>query len=53
MIVVMEPDIPEAAVEAVLSHLTRAQFDVHRSSGQRRTILGVVGEVTDLGPHPG
>jgi 3-deoxy-7-phosphoheptulonate synthase len=47
MIVVMEPDVPEAAVEAVLSHLTRAHFDVHRSSGQRRTIVGVVGDVTD------
>jgi len=47
MIVVMEPDVPEAAVEAVLSHLTRAHFDVHRSSGQRRTILGVVGDVRD------
>ncbi len=47
MIVVMEPDIPEGAVEAVISHLTRGQFDVHRSSGQRRTILGVVGEVSD------
>lgn len=47
MIVVMELDAPDAAVEAVLAYLTRAQFDVHRSSGQRRTILGVVGDVAD------
>lgn len=46
MIVVMEPEAPEAAVEAVVSFLIGAGFDVHRSSGQSRTILGVVGDVT-------
>ncbi len=46
MIVVMEPEAPESAVENVISFLVSAGFDVHRSSGQTRTILGVVGDVT-------
>jgi 3-deoxy-7-phosphoheptulonate synthase len=46
MIVVMDPDATDSAIEAVISHLIRAGFAVHRSSGQDRTILGVVGAVT-------
>lgn len=46
MIVVMEPDASDAAIESVISFLVAAGFDVHRSSGQSRTILGVVGEVS-------
>jgi 3-deoxy-7-phosphoheptulonate synthase len=46
MIVVMDPEAPERAVESVIAYLVTAGFDVHRSSGQSRTILGVVGEVT-------
>lgn len=46
MIVVMEPDAPDSAIEAVISYLVSSGFDVHRSSGVDRTILGVVGEVT-------
>jgi 3-deoxy-7-phosphoheptulonate synthase len=42
----MEPDASEAAIENVLSFLIGSGFDVHRSSGQSRTILGVVGDVT-------
>jgi 3-deoxy-7-phosphoheptulonate synthase len=42
----MEPDASEAANENVLSFLNGSGFDVHRSSGQSRTILGVVGDVT-------
>jgi 3-deoxy-7-phosphoheptulonate synthase len=45
MIVVMEPDASDAAIESVISFLVLAGFDVHRSSGQSRSILGVVGEV--------
>jgi 3-deoxy-7-phosphoheptulonate synthase len=47
MIVVMEVDVPDRAVEAVVSYLVRAGADVHRSSGSSRTILGVVGTVTE------
>lgn len=46
MIVVMEPDASDAAIESVISFLVGIGFDVHRSSGQSRTILGVVGEVS-------
>ena len=46
MVIVMEPNAPEPAVEAVISFLVGAGFDVHRSSGQTRTLLGVVGDVT-------
>jgi 3-deoxy-7-phosphoheptulonate synthase len=46
MIVVMEPEASAATVESVISFLVAAGFDVHRSSGQSRTILGVVGEVS-------
>jgi 3-deoxy-7-phosphoheptulonate synthase len=46
MIVVMKPHAPDAAIEAVISFLVSAGFDVHRSSGHERTILGVVGDVT-------
>lgn len=46
MIVVMEPDAPDSAIESVISYLVAGGFDVHRSSGQDRTLLGVVGEVT-------
>jgi 3-deoxy-7-phosphoheptulonate synthase len=47
MIVVMEEGAPEAAVEAVISRLVGAGCDVHRSSGSVRTILGVVGTVSE------
>ncbi len=47
MIVVMESDAPESAIEAVIAYLVQNNFDVHRSSGQTRTILGVVGDVTE------
>lgn len=46
MIVVMEEGAPEVAIEAVISRLVAAGCDVHRSSGARRTILGVVGSVS-------
>jgi 3-deoxy-7-phosphoheptulonate synthase len=46
MVVVMETDAPEGAIEAVVSYLVGAGADVHRSSGQTRTILGVVGDIS-------
>jgi 3-deoxy-7-phosphoheptulonate synthase len=46
MIVVMEPEATDSAIEAVICHFIRAGFAVHRSSGQDRTILGVVGAET-------
>jgi 3-deoxy-7-phosphoheptulonate synthase len=46
MIVVMEPDASDQAVENVISFLVSAGFDVHRSSGSTTTILGVVGDLS-------
>ena len=46
MIVVMESGASDQTVEAVIGFLVSAGFDVHRSSGVARTILGVVGDVT-------
>jgi 3-deoxy-7-phosphoheptulonate synthase len=46
MVVVMEADAPSEAIEAVVALLVAAGSDVHRSSGQTRTILGVVGGVS-------
>src|SRR6186713_413043 len=42
----MEPDASDAAIESVISFLVAAGFDVHRSSGQSRSIIGVVGDVS-------
>jgi len=46
MIVVMDAGATDPAIESVISFLVSAGFDVHRSSGATRTILGVVGAVT-------
>jgi len=46
MIVVMDAGASEHAVENVIAFLVSAGFDVHRSSGATRTLLGVVGDVT-------
>ena len=48
MIIVMDPEADDAAVERVVGYLVDVGFDVHRSSGQSKTILGVVG---DVGPN--
>jgi 3-deoxy-7-phosphoheptulonate synthase len=45
MIIVMDSDASETAVERTIAFLVQAGFGVHRSSGQQRTILGVVGNV--------
>src|SRR5689334_22448721 len=47
MIVVMEAGVNEAAIENVIAFLVSAGFDVHRSSGAKRTTLGIVGDVTE------
>jgi hypothetical protein len=43
MIVVMRTDASEAEIEAVIDRLVAHDFDVHRSTGVQRTVLGVVG----------
>jgi len=46
MVVVMESEASQKAIENVIAFLVSAGFDVHRSSGHEKVILGVVGEVT-------
>jgi 3-deoxy-7-phosphoheptulonate synthase len=46
MIIVMEPDASELAIERAIAFLVSNGFDVHRSSGQHHCIIGVVGDVT-------
>lgn len=52
MIVVMKPEASEQEIEAVIEVLVSRDLDVHRSTGDLRTVLGVVGtgikEVEDL-----
>jgi 3-deoxy-7-phosphoheptulonate synthase len=48
MIVVMKPQASEGHVEAVIERLVGGGFDVHRSTGEERTVLGVVGATAEL-----
>lgn len=51
MIIVMERHTPEDRVERVVADLTERGFDVHRSTGQEHTVLGIVGDVSRLDPR--
>ena len=48
MIVVMAPAADAPAIEHVIARLTERGFDVHRSTGAERTVLGVVGPTQEL-----
>lgn len=50
MIIVMKCDATEAQIQAVVDKLISHDFDVHRSTGVERTVLGVVGASK---PDPG
>lgn len=43
MIIVMRQEASESQIEAVIELLVSHEFDVHRSTGVQRTVLGVVG----------
>lgn len=43
MIVVMQPGVSEEVIKKVEERLESMGFGIHRSSGERRTILGVIG----------
>ena len=42
MLIVMQPNAGEAEVDAVIARLVEKGFDVHRSTGAERTVLGAV-----------
>jgi 3-deoxy-7-phosphoheptulonate synthase len=44
MVVVMNERASEAEIQAVIAQLVEMGFDVHRSTGASRTVLGAVGE---------
>ena len=44
MIVVMEEGAAETQIQRVVERLVNSGFDIHRSTGMTRTILGVVGD---------
>ena len=43
MVVVMEERATEAEIQSVIAQLIRMGFDVHRSTGSSRTVIGAVG----------
>src|SRR5262245_49048057 len=43
MVVVMQERATEAEVQSVIAHLIEMGFDVHRSTGSSRTVIGAVG----------
>jgi 3-deoxy-7-phosphoheptulonate synthase len=43
MVVVMQERATEAQIQAVVAHLVEMGFDVHRSTGTTRTVIGAVG----------
>ena len=51
MVIVMEKTATEEHVEKVIGTLIEAGYDVHRSTGAERTILGAVGTI-DRGLDP-
>ncbi len=48
MIVAMQPTATEEEVQRVIDHLVRMGFEIHRSTGVQRTVLGAVGARTDF-----
>jgi 3-deoxy-7-phosphoheptulonate synthase len=48
MIVAMQEGASEAQIQGVIEHLVRMGFEVHRSTGERYTVLGAVGARTEF-----
>jgi 3-deoxy-7-phosphoheptulonate synthase len=48
MIVAMQEGATEQQIQDVIEHLVRLGFSVHRSTGERHTVLGAVGARTDF-----
>jgi 3-deoxy-7-phosphoheptulonate synthase len=48
MIVAMQEGASEAQIQSVIEHLVGMGFEVHRSTGERYTVLGAVGARSDF-----
>jgi 3-deoxy-7-phosphoheptulonate synthase len=46
----MRPGAPAAEIEAAIARLVECGFDVHRSTGAERTVLGAIGVEPDFDP---
>ena len=51
MVVVMAEGASEEQIQNVVAHLVEQGFDVHRSTGAQRTVLGAVGAGRHRDPH--
>ena len=51
MVIVMDIGADEAQIESVIATLNDHGFDVHRSSGSQRTVLGAVGVHPEFDPR--
>jgi 3-deoxy-7-phosphoheptulonate synthase len=51
MVVVMQVGASEAQIESVIATLNDHGFDVHRSSGSQRTVLGAIGVHPEFDPR--
>jgi len=51
MLIVMSPTATEPELDAVIARLVEKGFDVHRSTGAERTVLGAVGHVQNSDPR--
>src|SRR5947199_7007635 len=52
MIIVIKPDSTEAQIEHVLDRVRELGFTPHFSRGERRTIIGVIGDENKLRAEP-
>jgi 3-deoxy-7-phosphoheptulonate synthase len=48
MIVAMQPGASEDQIQRVIENLVRRGFEIHRSTGERQTVLGAVGARVDF-----
>ena len=43
MIVVIKPEVDEEAILQIVQKLKRMGYGIHRSTGEKRTVLGAIG----------
>lgn len=48
MIIILREDVTPSQKEAIIDNLVSRGFDIHRSTGLKWTILGVVGDAASL-----
>jgi 3-deoxy-7-phosphoheptulonate synthase len=48
MVVIMQEGATEEQIQGAISKLMEMEFDIHRSTGARQTVLGAVGAIVDF-----